>query len=99
MAIRTLSSRTSLATLRGEINYTIARMKFHPIAAEHVETFVPLRAECDEVNAMELLLALMKKDRSFGDDAARRALLRIFELLGDDPRVAQYRRRMASLLH
>jgi putative thioredoxin len=53
----------------------------------------------DYEDAMELLLALMKKDRSFGDDAARRALLRIFELLCDDPRVAQYRRRMASLLH
>ena len=53
----------------------------------------------DYEDAMELLLALMKKDRSFGDDAARRSLLRIFEMLGDDPRVPQYRRRMASLLH
>jgi putative thioredoxin len=53
----------------------------------------------DYEDAVELLLELMKRDRSFGDDAARRALLRIFELLGDDPRVAQYRRRMASLLH
>ena len=53
----------------------------------------------DYEGAVELLLELMKKDRSFGDDAARRSLLRIFELLGNDPRVAQYRRRMASLLH
>ena len=49
--------------------------------------------------AVELLLQLMKKDRSFGDDAARNTLLKVFELLGDDPRVGQYRRRMASLLH
>ena len=49
--------------------------------------------------ALELLLELMHADRSFGDDAGRRALLKVFELLGDDPRVNQYRRRMASLLY
>ena len=46
-----------------------------------------------------LLLRLMQKNRRFGDDAARNGLLKAFELLGDDPRVGQYRRRMASLLH
>ena len=55
--------------------------------------------EQDYDAAMELLLELMRKDRSFGDDAARNGLLKVFELLGDDPRVGQYRRRMASLLH
>ena len=55
--------------------------------------------EQDYEDAMDMLLELMKKDRSFGDDAARRSLLKVFELLGDDPLVAQYRRRMASLLH
>ena len=49
--------------------------------------------------AMELLLELMKKDRAYGDDAGRNNLLKIFDLLGDDPRVGQYRRRMASLLY
>jgi putative thioredoxin len=48
---------------------------------------------------MGLLLQLMQKDRAYGDDAGRLGLLRVFELLGDDPRVGQYRRRMASLLH
>ena len=55
--------------------------------------------EQDYDAAMELLLELMQKDRSFGDDAARNGLLKVFELLGNDPRVGQYRRRMASLLH
>ena len=55
--------------------------------------------EKDYDTAMELLLELMQKDRSRGDDAGRNALLKVFELLGDDPRVSQYRRRMASLLH
>jgi putative thioredoxin len=49
--------------------------------------------------AVDLLLRLMRNDREFGDDAGRRELLKIFDLLGDDPRVGQYRRRMASLLH
>jgi putative thioredoxin len=55
--------------------------------------------EQDYDSALALLLELMKKDRSFGDDAGRNTLLKVFELLGDDPRVGQYRRRMASLLH
>ena len=48
---------------------------------------------------MDLLLELMQQARSFGDDAGRQGLLKVFELLGDDPSVHQYRRRMASLLH
>ncbi len=55
--------------------------------------------ERDYETAMELLLALMQKDREFGDDAGRRGLLKVFELLGDDPLVGRYRRRMASLLY
>jgi len=53
----------------------------------------------DYETAMELLLQLMQKDREFEDDAGRRLLLEVFELLGDDPRVNQYRRRMTSLLY
>jgi len=53
----------------------------------------------DYETAMELLLRLMQKDRSFGDDAGRRGLLKVFDLLGDDPRVNRYRSRMASLLY
>ena len=55
--------------------------------------------EGDYDSAMALLLELMRRNRGFGEDAARRALLKVFELLGNDPRVGQYRRLMASLLH
>jgi putative thioredoxin len=42
----------------------------------------------------------MQRDRKFGDEAGRRFLLMAFDVLGDqDPLVAQYRRKMASLLH
>jgi putative thioredoxin len=53
----------------------------------------------DYDTAMELLLQLMRQNRGFGDDAGRHGLLKVFELLGDDPRVNQCRRRMASLLY
>ncbi len=53
----------------------------------------------DVDRAIELLLELMRVDRDYGEDAGRRSLLKVFELLGDDPRVAGYRRRMANLLH
>ena len=53
----------------------------------------------DYDSAVELLLRLMQCDREFEDNAARRELLNLFNLLGDDPRVGQYRRRMANLLH
>lgn len=49
--------------------------------------------------AVELLLQLMRRDRAYGEDAGRRGLLQVFDLLGDDPRVGQFRRRMANLLH
>lgn len=55
--------------------------------------------ERDYDAALELFLQLMQKDRSYGDDAGRLGLLQVFELLGDDPRVNQYRRRMTSLLY
>ena len=55
--------------------------------------------EGDVEAAMDLLLELMQKDRDYGDDAGRKGLLRVFELLGGDPLVGQYRRRMANLLH
>ena len=53
----------------------------------------------DVDKAMEELLALMRDDRAYAEDAARKTLVKVFELLGDDPRVARYRGRMASLLY
>ena len=49
--------------------------------------------------ALEDLLQIMQNDRKFGDDAARNALLRLFDMLGDDPAIRRYRARMFTLLH
>jgi putative thioredoxin len=49
--------------------------------------------------AMDELLAIIQHDRSFGDDAARKGLLAVFELLGEeDDLVATYRRRLSSAM-
>ena len=101
-----------VATLRSQL-YFEGQLTGAPAAADlearlaadpdHSEALLQLGlrkvVEEDYETAMELLLKLMQKDRNFADDAGRRGLLKVFELLGDDPRVNQYRRRMASLLH
>lgn len=49
--------------------------------------------------ALQSLLELVQRDRAYGDDAARRAMLAIFSLLGEhDPLVVRYRRLLASAL-
>ena len=52
----------------------------------------------DHQGALDLLLELMRKDRRFRDDAARKAMVAIFDLLGDDPLVPRYRSKMMNLL-
>lgn len=50
--------------------------------------------------ALEQLLEILRIDRTFRDDGARKALLSAFELLGSDhPLVARYRARLSSLLY
>jgi len=48
--------------------------------------------------AMDALLAILGKNRSSRNGAAKQALLAIFELLGDDVLVKDYRRRLANIL-
>lgn len=53
----------------------------------------------DFAAAIDLLLKLMGSDREYGNDAARQALLKLFDMLGEAPLVAHGRRRMFNLLH
>jgi len=49
--------------------------------------------------ALQQLFEIMKRDRTYNDDAGRKGLLKIFEMLGsDNPLVGEYRRRMSTLL-
>ncbi len=48
---------------------------------------------------MDQLLEIIRRDRSFEDDIGRKTLLSVFDLLGGDERVSQYRRKLASVLN
>jgi putative thioredoxin len=54
----------------------------------------------DYETALDQLLALMQKDRAYGEDAARKGLLAVFDILGGSGElVNRYRNRMFNLLH
>jgi putative thioredoxin len=56
--------------------------------------------EGDYEAALEQFLEIMRRNPKFDDEAGRKGLLAVFNILGnDDPRVAAYRRRMFALLH
>jgi len=58
-----------------------------------------LMTQGDYQPALHQLFEIMKRDRSYNDDAGRKGLIKIFEILGNEnPLVGEYRRRMSSLL-
>lgn len=57
-------------------------------------------ADGDYETGLEGLLEVMRKDRGYGDDAARATLLRVFDALGaDHPLTVTYRRKLFTLLY
>lgn len=49
---------------------------------------------------LDALLSLMKQDRAYNDDAARKTLLQVFDALGaDHPLTVTYRRKLFALLY
>ncbi len=65
----------------------------HALAAHHA-------LAGDYATALAEWLELLRRDRRFGDDLARRSLLGAFAILGDGHElVTAYRRKMASLLN
>lgn len=49
--------------------------------------------------AMDHLLKLVQTDSGYNDGAPQKKLLALFNVLGDDPLVGQYRRKLFALLH
>ncbi|MGR2738339.1 tetratricopeptide repeat protein [Billgrantia sp. Q4P2] len=57
-------------------------------------------ADGDYEAGLEGLLGVMRTDRSYGDDAARLTLLRVFDALGaEHPLTVTYRRKLFTLLY
>jgi putative thioredoxin len=48
---------------------------------------------------MDELLEMIRRDRSWNDEAARKSMLSVFNLLGGSPLVSEYRRKLASALN
>jgi len=49
--------------------------------------------------ALEQLLEIVKRDRAYEDDAGRKARLKLFDMLGDNALVHQFRRKMMAALY
>jgi putative thioredoxin len=50
--------------------------------------------------ALEQLLAIVERDRAFGDDIGRRSMISVFDLAAGEPQlVSSYRRRLAAALN
>ncbi len=53
----------------------------------------------DYEGALELLLELVRRDRTYGEDAGRRGMVAVFDLLGGGDLVSRYRARMMTTLY
>jgi putative thioredoxin len=50
--------------------------------------------------ALEELLEIVRRDRKFGGDAARKTMVKVFELLGNQGElVSEFRRKLASAMN
>lgn len=64
------------------------------------DTAVRLIADDQIEAALEGLLIMLKKDKSFEDELARKTMIKVFELLGKgDTMATAYRRKMFTFLH
>jgi putative thioredoxin len=87
-----IAQAPDMASLQQADNQTTSQAHYQ-LAAYHV-------IQGDYEAALERLLQLMTRDRSFGDDAARKAILKIFDLLGTNhDLVSRYRPRLSRLLY
>lgn len=84
----------------GELDTLVQRVEANP--ADHQARFdlaVALAAHNKKSDAVEHLLELVRRDRKWNDEAARKQLVQFFEAWGfKDPAAIEGRRRLSSLL-
>jgi len=102
-AVRGIEAAVQLAEKgsdTGDLAAFKARLEADP--KDHQARFdlaVGLAARGDRADALELLLDLVRMDRKWNDEAARKQLLQLFDAWGaKEPLVAEGRRRLSSIL-
>jgi putative thioredoxin len=92
ISLRQASGDRDLAELRSRVQADLSD------AAAHYDLGRALAAAGEYEPAMEHLLETVRLDRSLDNDGARRAMLDIFALLGDEDERTQRNRRMLGML-
>jgi putative thioredoxin len=99
------SARASLELARKAANAGDAESLRAKLAADpndsqsRFDLAVALNAKGDRQGALDELLTIIRKDRAFNDDAARKELLQLFDAWGaSDPATISGRQRLSSLL-
>jgi putative thioredoxin len=99
--LRAILGFVEAATARPDVPALIAALERddsdqaprHALAAHHA-------LAGDYATALSEWLEILRRDRRLGDDIARRSILAVFDVLGEDHELTtSYRRRMASILH
>ena len=99
------SARASLdlakkAASAGDVEQLRAKLAANPDDTQsRFDLAVALNAKGDREGALGELLIIIRKDRAFNDDAARKQLLQLFDAWGpSDPATISGRQRLSSLL-
>ena len=99
------SARASLELARkaanaGDAETLRAKLTAHPSDTQsRFDLALALNAKGDRQGAVDELLTIIRKDRAFNDDAARKQLLELFDAWGtSDPATRSGRQRLSSLL-
>jgi putative thioredoxin len=99
------SARASLELARkaaeaGDADTIRAKLAANPNDTQtRFDLAVALNAQGDRKAALDELLTIIRKDRAFNDDAARKQLLQLFDAWGaSDPVTIEGRQKLSSLL-
>jgi putative thioredoxin len=99
---RMLDARLALAESSSPEDPTELRRRLEHDPADHEARHalaMHLAADMRYEEAMQELLEIVRRNRNFGDDLARKSLLRIFDVLGPGELATRYRGKLASALN